>query len=147
MRQLYLYFFVHGRFMAQDTTVHEMKYHDVKNLHGYIEDLYHDCVWDAPEGWTDNGFLKENAPITVSVQYGQNWDICGWGTEEEEGSHWHWLHNYSHIQTMAILWLLILSKILQSHVSIRQKRMGGHWIDSLLEEQGDNIYNLLDLAK
>jgi len=79
-----------------------MKFIDVQNLHEIIEGQYHDFVRDAPADWKDDSFLNDNVPITISVRYGQNQDICGQGTEEEETYHWHRLHQYRHIRTMAI---------------------------------------------
>jgi len=84
----------------REKMVHELKYDDVNQLNQCIENEYDDFVRDAPPGWTRDGFLSNNVPITIAVRYGQNQAICREPHEEKE--HWHRLHNYRNIRTLTV---------------------------------------------
>ncbi|KAG8220318.1 hypothetical protein J3R82DRAFT_3522 [Butyriboletus roseoflavus] len=127
-------------YTVHDKTVHELKFNDVRHLHEQIDDQYDAFVLDATEEWKADGFLNDNVPITISVRYGQNQDICGRDTEEEEGYHWHRLHNYRHIRTMAVA--------LATHIECYTAE---DWetidFETLLDKHGDDIYDSPEAAE
>lgn len=85
-----------------------MRRGDVQGLHYAIEDTWDAWVQEATtsgiEGWENDTFLQESAPISIAVRYGQNLPACQEDQEQrtEEASHWQRIHTYCHMQTMTL---------------------------------------------
>ncbi|KAF9236599.1 hypothetical protein BU15DRAFT_63863 [Melanogaster broomeanus] len=116
---------------------HEMTYNQVKKLHDVLETAYDGYVEEVQaeggEAWQD-AFLTDNVPITLSVRYGQNQNVCQCGSKEEEATHWQRIHSYGGIRTMSIA--------LATHIKCVPV---DHWeeisVDEITREHGEEIYD------
>ncbi|KAI6038200.1 hypothetical protein EDC04DRAFT_2896706 [Pisolithus marmoratus] len=87
---------------AEEKIVHEMRLIDVQKLHRKIAQEYYRFVANAPDEWKECRFLEDNAPVTISVRYGQNQGICQRGDSEVEAEHWQRLHRYARVRTLTV---------------------------------------------
>ncbi|KAI6139653.1 hypothetical protein BKA82DRAFT_34057 [Pisolithus tinctorius] len=91
---------------------------DLFCLHQGFIDLWHAWVATAPRSWKQDGFLTANAPVTVSLCYGQNQPLMV--SQSIDLKHMNWNHdqNYAHIRH--------ISFSLATHISYLAVE---HWTD------------------
>ncbi|KAG2030241.1 hypothetical protein BDR03DRAFT_1017336 [Suillus americanus] len=71
---------------------------DFKRLSGILHTNWNDWVEQAPLEWKEDNFLANNAPVGVTIRYGQNQPLVVYGALDDERRNWDNDRNYTHIR-------------------------------------------------
>ncbi|KAI6025470.1 hypothetical protein EDC04DRAFT_2606258 [Pisolithus marmoratus] len=72
----------------------KLRLNDMKAFHGHFMNSWVEWVRKAPASWKQDGFLMENMPVGVCLQYGQNQLIMVSQAVEEERMNWSRDHDF-----------------------------------------------------
>ncbi|KAI6038317.1 hypothetical protein EDC04DRAFT_3023552 [Pisolithus marmoratus] len=89
-----------GRFNEQHWNI-KLRLNDMKAFHGHFMNNWVEWVRKVPASWKQDGFLMENMPVGVCLQYGQNQPIMVSQAVEEERTNWSRDHDFRHIQQIS----------------------------------------------
>ncbi|KAI6155876.1 hypothetical protein BKA82DRAFT_4011286 [Pisolithus tinctorius] len=91
---------VMGHF-GQSNRMINLRLPDLVRLHQGFIDLWHAWVAAAPRSWKQDGFLTANAPVAVSLRYGQNQPLMVSQSIDLERMNWNHDRNYAHIRRVS----------------------------------------------
>ncbi|KAI6038248.1 hypothetical protein EDC04DRAFT_2896647 [Pisolithus marmoratus] len=89
-----------GRFNKQHQNI-KLRLNDMKAFHGHFMNSWVEWVRKVPASWKQDGFLMENMPVGVCLQYGQNQPIMVSQAVEEERTNWSRDRNFRYIQQIS----------------------------------------------
>ncbi|KAI6040027.1 hypothetical protein EDC04DRAFT_2602772 [Pisolithus marmoratus] len=85
-----------GRFEEWHRNI-KLRLNDMKAFHGHFINSWAEWVRKAPASWKQDGFLVENMPVGVCLQYGQNQPTMVSQALEEERTNWSRDRNFSYL--------------------------------------------------
>ncbi|KAI6035841.1 hypothetical protein EDC04DRAFT_2897621 [Pisolithus marmoratus] len=122
-----------GRFEEQHRNI-KLRLNDMKAFHRHFINSWAEWVRKVPASWKQDGFLVENMPVGVCLQYGQNQPITVSQAVEEERMNWSRDRNFRYIRqisfslAMHISYLdmqrwhnVSLERIMQNHGEVYDK--------------------------
>ncbi|KAI6038237.1 hypothetical protein EDC04DRAFT_2604153 [Pisolithus marmoratus] len=108
-----------GRFDEWHRNI-KLRLNDMKAFHGHFMNSCVEWVRKAPASWKQDGFLMENIPVGVCLQYGQNQPIMVSQAVEEERMNWSRDHDFSYLEVQR--WHKVsLERITQNHGEVYDK--------------------------
>lgn len=78
-----------------------LRLNDIKSLHRSFRQLWQPWVQDAPASWKRDGFLEHNAPVGITMRYGQNQHIRVTNSTDIEHANWQDDRDYTHIYQLS----------------------------------------------
>ncbi|KAG2146603.1 uncharacterized protein EDB93DRAFT_1250884 [Suillus bovinus] len=75
-----------------------LRLEDFKRLSHILNTGWDDWVVQAPPSWKEDNFLTNNAPVGVTIRYGQNQPLLVHGALDDERRNWDNDRNYTHIR-------------------------------------------------
>ncbi|KAG1829891.1 hypothetical protein DFJ58DRAFT_848593 [Suillus subalutaceus] len=75
-----------------------LRLEDFKRLSHILNTGWDDWVAQAPPSWKEDNFLTNNAPVGVTIRYGQNQPLLVHGALDDERRNWDNDRNYTHIR-------------------------------------------------
>ncbi|KAG6379796.1 hypothetical protein JVT61DRAFT_10341 [Boletus reticuloceps] len=76
-----------------------------RNLHQRFRATWSDWVNNAPQEWKKDGFLVNNAPVAITLLYGQNQMLRQCLDDDsinQERHNWEFDHDYTNILTFTL---------------------------------------------
>ncbi|KAI5996096.1 hypothetical protein EDC04DRAFT_2612806 [Pisolithus marmoratus] len=113
------YIYYRGRFEEQHWNI-KLRLNDMKAFHGHFINSWAEWVRKAPASWKQDGFLVENMPVGVCLQYGQNQPIMVSQALEEERMNWSRDRNFSYLD-MQRWHNMSLERIMRNHGEVYDK--------------------------
>ncbi|KAI6038227.1 hypothetical protein EDC04DRAFT_2604217 [Pisolithus marmoratus] len=108
-----------GRFEERHQNI-KLRLNDMKAFHRHFINSWAEWVRKAPASWKQDGFLVENMPVGVCLQYGQNQPIMVSQAVEEERTNWSRDRNFSYLDVQR--WHnMSLERITQNHGEVYDK--------------------------
>ncbi|KAI5993850.1 hypothetical protein EDC04DRAFT_2910694 [Pisolithus marmoratus] len=89
-----------GRFEERHRNI-KLRLNDMKAFHGHFINSWAEWVRKAPASWKQDGFLVENMPVGVCLQYGQNQPIMVSQALEEERTNWSRDRDFRYIRQIS----------------------------------------------
>ncbi|KAI6038204.1 hypothetical protein EDC04DRAFT_2896712 [Pisolithus marmoratus] len=89
-----------GRFEEWHRNI-KLRLNDMKAFHRHFINSWAEWVRKAPASWKQDGFLVENMPVGVCLQYGQNQPIMVSQAVEEERTNWSRDRNFRYIRQIS----------------------------------------------
>ncbi|KAI6010564.1 hypothetical protein EDC04DRAFT_2610141 [Pisolithus marmoratus] len=74
---------------------------DLRCLHQGFLNRWHPWVAAAPQSWKVDGFLMQNAPVSITLWYGQNQPLLLGRNADLECHNWDRDHKYAHIRQVS----------------------------------------------
>ncbi|KAI6043194.1 hypothetical protein EDC04DRAFT_2600374 [Pisolithus marmoratus] len=108
-----------GRFEEWHWNI-KLRLNDMKAFHRHFINSWAEWVRKAPASWKQDGFLVENMPVGVCLQYGQNQPIMVSQALEEERTNWSRDQNFSYLDVQR--WHNVsLERIMWNHGEVYDK--------------------------
>ncbi|KAI5986280.1 hypothetical protein EDC04DRAFT_2615157 [Pisolithus marmoratus] len=108
-----------GRFDEWHRNI-KLRLNDMKAFHQHFINSWAEWVRKAPASWKRDGFLMENMPVGVCLQYGQNQLIMVSQALEEERTNWSRDRNFSYLD-MQRWHNMSLERITRNHGEVYDK--------------------------
>jgi hypothetical protein len=77
-----------------------LRLNDFKAFHRGFVECWDDWVADAPRTWKVDGFLTQNAPVGITIRYGQNQPLLTAQEEDDERTNWQNDRDYQNIRQL-----------------------------------------------
>ncbi|KAI6019067.1 hypothetical protein EDC04DRAFT_2607641 [Pisolithus marmoratus] len=108
-----------GRFEEWHRNI-KLRLNNMKAFHPHFINSWAEWVRKVPASWKQDGFLVENMPVGVCLQYGQNQPIMVSQALEEERMNWSRDQNFSYLDMQR--WHNVsLERIMQNHGEVYDK--------------------------